>query len=152
MENVLVIAVGIGFLITVIGLMLMMFALFFFARDMGDNKRISEQTFVQTQLNNARLLGVERQVAYMHDVIRLEEQAGAMMNMIASNFGAPSAGAPGTFPPGTRFQTEDGSIVAMSFEELLDKMTKDPRYGNIQRKDMDYLDGLFNTDEEEDGS
>lgn len=154
MDTGILIVVGIGFLVTVVSLLLVMFAMFFIARDTSDNKRVSEQNFIQTQLNNARLLGMERQVNYMHDVIKREELAQSMMNTALTGFGAGPGGLPAQtpFPPGTTFQNEDGSIKAGSMEELLDKMTQDPRYGKSKKKDLDFLDGLFNRDDEEDES
>jgi len=154
METALVIAVGIGFLVTVVSLLIMMFALFFIARDMGDSKRVAEQNFVQTQLNNARLMSMERQLMYIHEVIRREEQAQALLNNAAASLGGafppPAVGGQGMFPPGVSFQNEDGSIKAGSFEDLLDKMQKDPRYGKPKNKELDFLDGLFKNKEEDD--
>lgn len=151
--NLMLTIVGIGFLITTITLLILMFALFFIGRDISDTKRILEQTFVQTQLNNARLIGMERQMLYIYEVIKKEESAQAVLGAAAgqlAQLGMPGLQNPSDeFPAGTSFQTEDGSLMSDTFEGLLDKMTKDPRYKKPTKSDIDFLDGLFKKDEED---
>ncbi len=146
MDIAILAIVGFGFITVVISLMIMMFVLFNYGQTQSKMKTTVEQTFLQSQINSARLMGMERSILYIHDVVKREEQAQAMLNQVKSS---------GTGP--LTYATEDGSLTADSLPGLLDKMNKDSRYNpdakdtpETPRTEMDFLDGLFDRPHDED--
>ncbi|KKK52234.1 hypothetical protein LCGC14_3106970 [marine sediment metagenome] len=129
---VLAVLGGLALLVTSVSIIAMMLMLIQTIRDQRDILTLEK-------INTGRVAGIEKLLIAIH-------------TMLVSEIGQAQMGMPpgGPFPPGMqighrggKFVTEDGRHEADTFEELIQKISSDPRYRVAKDEDVDKLREQF---------
>lgn len=134
METALLVLAAIALFINVTAIILMSVILIQSVRDMRDIRTM-------TQINTGKISGIDKLIVAVHAFLA-QEMVDAQQHRAA-----PQGSGWDSMPIGQqedgKFITEDGVHRANSFEELIGKITKDPRYRVNRPEDIDEIRQKF---------